>query len=201
MRRLALTGGIGTGKSRVAARLRLHGVPVVDADVLAREAVAPGTPELAAVVARFGTSVLRPDGTLDRAALAGLVFGDPGARRDLEAVVHPVVRRRIEAFFEALPPDTPCGVAEIPLLYETGRAHDFDAVIVVACAPETQQARVMARDGASAEEVARRMAAQWPMAAKRERADYVIETDGTLDETDAQVDRLVKQWGLTAPKS
>lgn len=110
------------------------------------------------------------------------------------------MRRRIEAFFEALPPDTPCAVAEIPLLYETGRARDFDAVVVVACAPETQQARVMARDGASAEEVARRMAAQWPMAAKRERADYVIETDGTLDETDAQVDRLVTQWGLTAPK-
>lgn len=199
MRRLALTGGIGTGKSSVAARLRQHGVPVVDADVLAREAVAPETPGLAAVVARFGPDVLRQDGSLDRAALAALVFADPVARRDLEAIIHPIVRRLTDAFFADLPQDTAYAVAEIPLLYETGRDADFDAVIVVACAPETQLARVMARDGASAGEVLRRIAAQWPMAEKRARADYVIETEGSLAETNAQVDRLVEQWRLTAP--
>lgn len=201
MRRLALTGGIGTGKSHVAARLRQHGVPVVDADVLAREAVAPGSPGLAAVVARFGSGVLRQDGSLDRSALAAQVFADPVARRDLEALVHPVVRRLIDAFFAALPHETACAVAEIPLLYETGRDADFDAVIVAACAPETQLARVMARDGASAEEAARRIAAQWPLARKRARADYVIDTEGSLAETDAQVDRLVEQWRLTGPQS
>jgi dephospho-CoA kinase len=201
MRRLALTGGIGTGKSQVAARLRHHGVPVVDADVLAREAVAPGTPGLAAVVDRFGPRVLRQDGALDRAALASIVFADPAARRDLEALVHPVVWRLVEAFFDRVSRETPDAVAEIPLLYETGRDRDFDAVIVAACSPETQLARVMARDGSSADEAARRMAAQWPIARKRERADYLIDTEGTLAETDAQVDRLVEQWRATAPKS
>jgi dephospho-CoA kinase len=199
MRRLALTGGIGTGKSSVAARFRQHGVPVVDADVLAREAVAPGTPGLAAVVARFGPDVLRQDGSLDRAALAALIFADPVARRDLEAIIHPIVRQRTDAFFADLPPETAYAVAEIPLLYETGRDADFDAVIVVACAPETQLARVMARDGASKDEAVRRIAAQWPMARKRARADYVIETEGSLAETNAQIDRLVAQWRLTAP--
>ena len=199
MRRLALTGGIGSGKSRVAARLRQHGVPVVDADVLAREAVAPGSPGLRAVVGRFGPGVLREDGALDRAALGAIVFGDPAARRDLEALIHPIVRGRTAAFFEALPSGTPCAVVEIPLLYETGRERDFDAVIVVACAPETQLVRVMARDGLSEDAASQRIAAQWPMARKRALADYVVETDGTLDETDAQVDRLVEQWRLTAP--
>lgn len=199
MRRLALTGGIGTGKSSVAARFRQHGVPVVDADVLAREAVAPGTPGLAAVVARFGPDVLRQDGSLDRAALAALIFADPVARRDLEAIIHPIVRRLTDAFFADLPHETAYAVAEIPLLYETGRDAEFDAVIVVACAPETQLARVMVRDGASEGEAMRRIAAQWPMADKRARADYVIETEGSLAETNAQVDRLVAQWRLTAP--
>lgn len=199
MRRLALTGGIGTGKSRVAARLRQHGVPVVDADVLAREAVAPGTPGLRAVVDRFGPGVLREDGTLDRAALAALVFPDPVARHELESLIHPIVRRLIETFFDTVPAGTPYAIAEIPLLFETGRERDFDAVIVVACAPETQLVRVMARDGLSEDAASQRIAAQWPMARKRALADYVVETDGTLAETDAQVDRLVEQWRVTAP--
>lgn len=202
MRRLALTGGIGTGKSYVAARLRAHGVPVVDADVLAREAVAPGSEGLAAVIRRFGPHLLRSDGTLDRAGLAAIVFRDADARRDLEALVHPVVRRATDAFFDALPADTPWAVAEIPLLYETGRDRDFDGVIVAACRPQTQVARVMARDGAAAADVERRMAAQWPIGDKQARADYVILTDGTPAETDAQVDRLVQQLrAATEPKS
>ena len=201
MQRLALTGGIGTGKSHVAARLRAHGIPVVDADVLAREAVAPGSPGLAAVVARFGPHLLRSDGSLDRAGLAAIVFRDAEARRDLEALVHPIVRRLTDAFFDALPTDTPWAVAEIPLLYETGRDRDFDGVIVAACSPDAQLARVMARDGVASDEVARRMAAQWPIGDKRARADYVISTEGTLADTDAQVDRLVQQLRVTGPRS
>jgi dephospho-CoA kinase len=194
MRRIALTGGIATGKSYVAARLRAAGLPVVDADVLAREAVAPGSDGLAAVAARFGPGVLQADGALDRKALAAVVFGDAAARRALEAIVHPRVRAATEAFFAALPPATPLAVADIPLLFETGRDRDFDEVVVVACDPRAQVARVMARDGASRDDAERRIAAQWPIADKVARADRVIRTDGTFAETDAQVEALVDAW-------
>ena len=193
MRRVALTGGIGTGKSYVTARLREAGVPVVDADVLARQAVAPDSPGLAAVVTRFGADILTRQGLLDRARLGEIVFRDEAARRDLEAIVHPVVRVATEHFFAQLPPDTPCAVADIPLLYETGRDRQFDAVIVVACDRATQVERVVARDGLSRAEAERRVAAQWPIAEKVARADYVIRTDGTFAETDEQVDRLLEK--------
>src|SRR5688572_30483235 len=117
--RVALTGGIATGKSYVRARFEDLGVPTIDADALARDAIAPGTPGLAAVVARFGPVVLDPDGQVNRAALAAIVFADDGARRDLEAIIHPVVRRAIDDWYRTLDPATPFAVAEIPLLYET----------------------------------------------------------------------------------
>jgi dephospho-CoA kinase len=192
MLRIALTGGIATGKSYVARRLREAGVPLVDADVLSREAVAPGTPALAAVVSRFGDGVVTQDGQLDRARLGELVFGDHAARRDLEAIVHPAVRRGIESFFTALPPETPFAVADIPLLFETRRDRDFDKVIVAACAPASQIERVVARDGLSRNDAERRIAAQLPIDEKVRRADFVIRTDGTFQETDAQVTRLVE---------
>jgi dephospho-CoA kinase len=191
MLRVALTGGIGTGKSYVALRLAAAGVPVVDADRLAREVVAPGTPALATVVERFGHDVLAEDGGLRRQALASLVFADPQARHDLEAIIHPVVRRNIEAFFDALPPDTGVAVADIPLLYETNRAADFDAVIVAACPPEIQIARVMARDGVSEASAKRRIAAQLPIGEKVRQADYVIDTSGTFEQTDAGTARVL----------
>jgi dephospho-CoA kinase len=191
MRRVALTGGIATGKSYVAARLARAGVPVVDADVAARAAVAPGSAGLGAVVDRFGHGVLSPEGALDRAKLGALVFADEQARRDLEAIIHPAVRATIENFFNTLPPDTPVAVADIPLLFETGRQSSFDVVVVVAAPPETQIARVMARDGLSRADAERRLAAQWPIENKVGLADEVIWTDGTYAQTDAQVDRLL----------
>jgi dephospho-CoA kinase len=194
MRRIGLTGGIATGKSYVASRMREAGVSVVDADVLAREAVAPGSEGLAAVVARFGAGVLAADGGLDRQALAAVVFRDAAARRDLEAIVHPRVRAATDAFFAALPPATPVAVADIPLLFEAGRQRDFDEVVVVACDPRTQLDRVMARDGVAREDAERRLAAQWPIADKVARADHVIRTDGTFADTDAQVEALVRTW-------
>jgi dephospho-CoA kinase len=194
MRRIGLTGGIATGKSYVAARLREAGIPVVDSDVLARDAVVPGGDGLAAVVARFGAGVLRPDGALDRQALSAIVFRDAAARRDLEAIVHPRVRAGTDAFFAALPPGTRVAVADIPLLFEAGRDTDFDEVVVVACDPRTQVERVMARDAASREDAERRLAAQWPIAEKVARADHVIRTDGTFADTDAQVGALVATW-------
>jgi dephospho-CoA kinase len=191
MRRIALTGGIATGKSYVVSRLRAAGVPVIDADVLAHEAVAPGTPGLESVVERFGAGVVTPAGELDRSRLADLVFRDDAARRDLENIIHPVVRRGIAEFFEQLPADTDLAVADIPLLFETHQERRFDHVIVVACAPETQIRRVMTRDRLSRDAAERRVAAQLPVEEKVRRADYVIRTDGAHSETDAQVAALL----------
>lgn len=187
MVRAALTGGIATGKSFSLARFAALGVPVVDADRLAREAVAPGTDALEAVARRFGPGVLRADGALDRAALGRIVFSDRASRSALEAIVHPAVYRGIGDWFLSLPPGTPLAIADIPLLFETGHAPDFDAVIVCACAPAEQLRRVMARDRLAERDARARLAAQWPIAEKVARADYVIWTDGSMAETEMQV--------------
>ena len=187
MLRAALTGGIATGKSHCLARFAALGVPTIDADLLAREAVAPGSHGLQAVAARFGPGVILADGTLDRAALGAIVFEDRAARAALEAIIHPEVRRRIREWFVALPPHTTVAIADIPLLFETGQEHDFDRVIVCACDPEEQVRRVMARNRLSEEAARQRLAAQWPIAEKEGRAHYVIRTDGTFAETEAQV--------------
>lgn len=195
-RRIALTGGIGTGKSHVRRQFEQLGVPCIDADVLAREAVAPGTPGLAAIVERFGREILDPSGALDRRKLGAIVFSDAAARRDLEQIVHPSVRAAMDAWFASLEAaSAPCGIAEIPLLYETGRERDFDAVIVAACAPETQLARVMARDHIDRDEAARRIAAQMPIGEKVRRADHVVSTDGTYEETERQVQEIAALIG------
>ena len=190
MRKVALTGGIATGKSWVRRRFAHHGVPTIDADTLAHAAVAPGTPGAARILERFGTAVRSADGSIDRKALGGIVFGDENARRDLEAIVHPAVYESIEAWFATLPP-VAFAVADIPLLYETGRNTDFDTVVVTACTPAEQVRRLTARDGLSLEDARQRIEAQLPLAEKARRADHVIRTDGTDAETDAQVDALV----------
>ncbi len=191
MLRIALTGGIATGKSYVARRLQGAGVPLIDADVIAREVVAPGTPGLSAIVSRFGRAVLTREGGLDRARLGDVVFRDETARRDLEAIVHPAVGRAIDAFFAQLPSGTPLAVADIPLLYETGHAKEYDKVIVVACDRGTQITRVMARDGLSRADAERRVATQLPIEEKVRNADYVIRTDGMHADTNAQVAALL----------
>jgi len=186
----ALTGGIATGKSYCAARFASLGVPVIDADRLARDAVALGTPGLAAVAARFGPGILLPDGTLDRAGLARVIFADRIARADLEAIVHPEVYRRIREWSVNLPSHTRVAIADIPLLFETGHHHDFDKVIVCACEPEEQIRRLVSRDGLTPADARARLAAQWPIDEKIERADYVIRTDGSFGDTDSQVARV-----------
>ena len=187
-RRIALTGGIATGKSHVRAQFEALGVPTIDADVLARQTVEPGTPGLAAVIARFGPEILDASGTLDRAKLASIVFADAQARRDLEAIIHPAVRRAIDDWFVSLGGSHhPFALADIPLLYETDRDRDFEAVVVAACDPEAQLRRLMARDTLTEAEAARRIAAQIPIDEKVNRADYVIRTDGTFEETNRQV--------------
>jgi dephospho-CoA kinase len=187
MRRIALTGGIATGKSHVLGQFEKLGVPTIDADVLARQAVEPGTPGLAAVVERFGPGVLDSQGALDRTRLGAIVFADRRARADLEAIVHPAVRAAIDIWFASLPAGTPFAVADIPLLYETGRDKDFDVVIVAAADPEEQVRRVMKRDVLSEADARARLAAQLPIADKAARADYVVRTGGAFADTAAQV--------------
>ena len=194
MVRAALTGGIATGKSYCLSRFAALGAATIDADRLARDAVAPGTPGLQRVVERFGAGILLPDGTLDRPALGRIVFGDRGARTDLEAIIHPEVYRRIGEWFADLPAGTRVAIADIPLLFETGQEHDFDRVIVAACAPAEQLRRLMARDNLTREAALARLEAQWPIEAKVARADIVIQTDGSFAETDAAVKRAL--WRL-----
>lgn len=191
MTRVALTGGIATGKSRVLRSLAARGVPTVDADRLAHDALAPAAPAAVAVAQRFGSAVVDGEGRIDRRALAAIVFNDADARLALEAIVHPSVYTAIDRWFSSLPADTSFGVADIPLLYETGHEADFDIVVVAACSPEEQLRRTMARDQLSREEAAARIAAQWPIDEKVRRADRVIWTTGSVEETERQIDRVV----------
>jgi dephospho-CoA kinase len=190
--RVALTGGIATGKSHCLRVFAALGVRTIDSDVLAREAVEPGTAGLEAVLARFGRGLLRPDGTLDRAALGRIVFADPAARRDLEAIIHPLVYAAIQADLTRHSPPAPpepevLSIADIPLLYESGHAQDFDRVVVASCRPDQQLQRLMARDGLSEADARQRIDTQWPIDVKAGRADYVIDTSGPLAHTDRQV--------------
>jgi dephospho-CoA kinase len=185
--RVALTGGIATGKSYCTGAFARLGVPVIDADVLAREAVAPGTRGLQAIATRFGEGVFAPDGALDRAALGRIVFGNSRARSDLESIVHPEVYRRIREWFANQPMGTRLAIADIPLLFETGQQHEFDAVIVCACQPAEQIRRIVERNRLSEADARARIAAQLPIGEKVSRADHVIWTDGGFTDTDAQV--------------
>jgi len=200
--RVALTGGIATGKSVVRAQFERLGVPTIDADTLAREAVAPGTAGLAAVVRRFGAAMLDDNGNLDRRALANVVFADPQARVELEAIVHPSVRAATDAWFSRLVPTVPFAVADIPLLYEVQRHADFDAVVVAACEPARQLERLQARDGLTEAEARLRLAAQLPIEDKVRRADYVVRTDGSLEDTASQTAAVVaalrRRWPPSA---
>jgi len=176
LRLIGLTGGIATGKSTFAAALRALGVPVVDADELARAVVAPGTPGLAAVVEAFGPGVLGPGGALDRKALGAMVFADPDARRRLEAITHPAIREAMQAETARLAAaGHDLAFYDAALLFEVGLDRAMALVVVVDAPPEAQLARLAARDGLTRAQAAARLAAQLPVAEKAARADVVIE--------------------------
>jgi dephospho-CoA kinase len=193
MLRIALTGGIATGKSHVLQHFRNRGVPCLDADDLAHGVTTAGTEATAAIAERFGRDVLDPSGAVDRHKLAHIVFADSSARRELEAIVHPAIYRAIAAGLRAfeLLEQSPLAVVDIPLLYETGRAGDFNRVIVTTCPREMQLSRLRER-GLTDEEARQRLAAQMSAEEKASRADYVIRTDGTVEATNAQVDQILK---------
>ncbi len=192
MHLFGLTGGIASGKSAVAARLRERGVPVIDADELAREAVAPGTTGLDAIVERFGRDVLLENGSLDRKKLAAIVFGDEEKRKALNAIVHPHVTTltfkeasRLRDEGEAL------ACYEAALIVENGVADAFRPLVVVSAPEELQVARAIARDGSTPEEARARIRAQMPLAEKVAVADFVIENTGSLDELARRTDEVL----------
>jgi dephospho-CoA kinase len=186
---VGLTGGIGTGKSTVARMLEKRGAVVFDADALARQAVAPGTPGFDEVVERFGPNVLAPGGGLDREALASIVFADQAARRDLEGIVHPEVRRMFAEGCEEYRDSDRVVVFSAPLLVETGMHTAFDLLIVVSAPVATQIERLMRDRGMPERDVQARIDAQLPLEAKEEVADVIVHNEGTLEDLEAQVDR------------
>ena len=189
--RIAVTGGIGSGKSAVTARLAERGAVVIDADRIAREVVEPGTPGLAAVAAEFGPGILTAEGALDRPAMAAIVFSDEERRRALEAIVHPLVGRRSQELLDAAPADA-LVVYDVPLLAESadlGRADGFDRIVVVTAPVETRVRRLVGR-GLSEEDARARIAAQASDAARLAIADLVVDNSGDLEALDAEVARL-----------
>ena len=190
---VGLTGGIGSGKSTVAELLSSYGAVIIDADVLAREAVAPGTPGLARVVAEFGPEVLEPDGTLDRARLGALVFADPDRLAILNAIVHPVVRARSDELAAGAPAAAVL-VHVIPLLVENGLT-GFDVVVVVDASEEIELSRLLGGRGMTETDARARIAAQATREQRRAAADVVIDNDGDLAALTTQVDRLWADLG------
>jgi dephospho-CoA kinase len=185
---VGLTGGIGTGKSTVARMLEKRGAVVFDADVLARQAVAPGTSGFDQVLERFGPNVLAPGGGLDREALASIVFSDPAARRDLEGIVHPEVRRMFAEGCEEYRDSDRVVVFSAPLLVETGMHTAFDLLIVVSAPVATQIERLMRGRGMAERNVQARIAAQLPLEAKAEVADILVDNEGTLEDLERRVE-------------
>ena len=192
MHLFGLTGGIASGKSAVASRLRARDVPVVDADALARDAVALGTPGLAAIRKQFGDGVLAPDGALDRKKLAAIVFGDDDKRKALNAIVHPrVAALSLDAAAALRDAGHPLGCYEAALIIENGMADAFRPLVVVAAPEDVQVRRACSRDGSTAEEARARIRAQMPLAEKVLVADYVIENTGTLADLAAKTDAVL----------
>lgn len=194
MKAIGITGGISCGVSLVARRFRELGAIIIEADQIAREVVEPGSEAHRKIVETFGKEVIRPDGTLDRRRLGAIVFKDPAARRRLNVITHPEIRRRIRAQVEGVAAEQPDAVVivDVPLLLDTTgpEAFDLDGVIVVMATPEQQITRLMARDNLSREEAERRLAAQRPVAEKAAEADWVIDNTGTIEDTHRQVQAL-----------
>lgn len=188
-----LTGGIGSGKSSVGRHFASRGLPVVDADVLAREVVAPGSAALAELIVEFGEGILAASGELDRKALAARVFGNDTARNRLNTITHPRVRDLSVQRFQSLgAAGEPLVCYEVPLLFESGLADAIRPVVVVSVPREVQIARSMARDAATQQEIEARIASQLPLAEKERRADHVIDNSGELSATLSRADQVLR---------
>ncbi len=191
---LGLTGGIATGKSTVSAMLRERGIPVIDADVIAREVVEPGKPAYEAIVKHFGRDILLPGGEINRKLLGDVVFSDETERQKLNAIVHPEVRRVMrEQAKQAEREGAPIVFMDIPLLYESKLQHLVDKIVVVYAPAAMQLTRMMERDELDEEQANKRLRAQLPIEQKKLDADYVIDNTGTREETEKQVEELLAE--------
>lgn len=200
MKVIGLTGGIATGKTTVAAVLRQEGVPVIDADKIARDVVAPGRPALRAIVDRFGADVLSANGTLDRPKMRARIVADAAARRDLEEITHPAIREAMLRKLASMAMEgAPVAVVEAALMVETGSYEVYQDVVVVACTPENQLQRVMARDNASEDAARAIIATQMPIDEKVKVATHVLRNDGSVDDLRAAVRVLWKSLAPEAP--
>jgi dephospho-CoA kinase len=198
MKTLGLTGGIGMGKSVVAQFFRERGAQVVDTDELAHQLVEPGQPALVEIQGVFGKNVVTPGGQLRRDALAQIIFSDPAARKQLEAILHPRIREHWLAHIEAWRRENHAlAVVVIPLLFETEAESSFDQIICVACSATNQHQRLLER-GWTPEQIQQRIAAQWPIEHKIARADFVIWTDGSLEVLAQQIERVLCNGSLSA---
>lgn len=192
MLNVALTGNVASGKSTVASLFRRWGAVVIDADQLVREVQSPGNPVLGAIVRRFGSGVLRPDGTLDRGQLRAMVLASPDALKDLNAIVHPAVNRRRTALVaQAREAGAQVVVTDIPLLFEVADPDSFDVVVLVDAPEELRRQRLFERSGLPRHESDRLMAAQLPATMKRPRADFIIDNDNDLAALEA---RTAEVW-------
>lgn len=185
---IGLTGGIGAGKTTVAALLASKGAFVVDTDVIARDVVVPASPALEAIRREFGDAVIRRDGTLDRPALARIIFGDEAKRNKLNELTHPEILKRVLAIIGAQPADTII-VAVVPLLFESGFDRSCDQTVAVVASPDIRRARLQERDGVSGSEIESRMKAQLPDAEYERRAGIIIRNEGNLTALGREVDR------------
>jgi dephospho-CoA kinase len=197
---IGLTGGIGSGKSAASQCFERRGVPIVDADVVAREVVAPGEPALTEIARAFGDEMIQDDGALDRARLRERVFADPEARKRLEGILHPRIRERMAAHLAALPAGTPYAVLVIPLLLETGQRDLVDRILVIEAGEPVRVARVAARDRASTDQVRRVIAAQCSADERAAMADDLLLNEGSESELDAKVAVLHEKY-LSLAKS
>ncbi|MFP7478077.1 dephospho-CoA kinase [Terribacillus saccharophilus] len=193
---IGLTGGIASGKSTVSSLFKEYGIPVVDADIVAREVVEPGEPALASIVDAFGSEILLPDGSLDRQKLGGIIFRDLEKREILNGIVHPVVRERMTADRDRLKTEHPAVVLDIPLLFEGNQLHLVDKVVVVHVDPQIQLERLMQRNNLTEQEALDRINSQMSLADKATRADAVIDNNGSRDETKAQLEKLLSSWNI-----
>lgn len=194
---IGLTGSIGTGKSTIAKRLKELNIPVVDADVIAREIVEPKSVAYEKIVAAFGEDILHEDGTLNRGALGSIVFSDDAKRKLLNKITHPEIRKEmIKQRDEQIKAKVACVVLDIPLLFESKLTHFVDKILVVAVDSETQLKRILARDDSSEEEAKQRIASQIPIDQKVEQADAVIDNNGSVQESYHQLSQILEAWNV-----
>jgi len=194
---IGLTGSIGTGKSMIAAKFQELQIPVVDADIIAREVVEPKREAYVKIVETFGTEILHEDGTLNRKALGQIVFNDEAKRKKLNEIIHPAIRKEmLKKRDHLVEQGEQCVVLDIPLLYESGLTHFVDKVIVVFTDPDVQLKRIMARDNSTEQEAKSRINSQIPVAEKAKKADAVIDNNGTKESSRKQLETILSKWGI-----